>query len=195
MKKQKMQLFILLAALLIAVGGYFGLKYLNGRTSDSQAATSDVTVLALSVDDITGFSYDYEGTTYSFVKDGDNWLYEGDQTLDLDESQVSSLLGNVVNISSEQEITDVEDLKQYGLASPQRTVTLETADTSYSLQFGDYNSIISKYYLKLDGGETVYTTSGYHYTSFDTTPEELAVVEENDAVEESDVTVESVTEE
>lgn len=178
MKRQKMQLFLLLGALLIAAGGYFGLKYLNGRTSENQAADSEVTVLALTVDDITGFSYDYDGTTYSFVKEDGNWLYEGDKTLDLDESQVSSLLGSVVKITSANEITGVEDLTQYGLSAPARTVTLRTADKDYTLQFGDYNSMISKYYLKLEDGENVYTTSGYRYTSFDITPESLAAEEE-----------------
>ena len=36
---------------------------------------------------------------------------------------------------------------------------------------------------KLDGKETVYTTSGYRYTSFDTTPENLVVVPEEETTE------------
>ena len=193
MKKKKIQLIILLGVLLLTVGFYFCLKTWNESQSEAEITVEEVAVMEVNIEEVTGFSYDYEGTTYSFLKTGENWICENDTTLDLDESQVQSLIGNITKLTSEYAIADAEDLEQYGLEIPARTVVLETANQEYKIMFGDYNSIISKYYILVNEDTTVYTTSGYRYTSFDIAPEELVAVEESaetetvteDAVEES----------
>lgn len=183
MKKQKSQLLILLGVLIVTALGYLGLKYMNQNQSGDIEEVSEVEVLSIPADEVIGFSYDYEGEIYSFVKEEDSWIYEGDTSLDLDESMVDDMIGSVTNISSEHEISEPDDFEQYGLKEPARTVTLQTAEQEYKLMFGDYNSMIGKYYICLDGQQTVYTTSGYRYTEFETTPEDLTVVLEEESTE------------
>ena len=46
----------------------------------------------LEVSDITQFSYVLDGTTLSFTKNGTEWTYDGDQSVDIDESALETLL-------------------------------------------------------------------------------------------------------
>ena len=183
MKKQRLQLITLLIILLAAVGGYFGLKAYNEKQSNAPSESTYFSVFDIAMGELTAFSYDYEGVEYSFVREENSWLYEGDTTLDIDEGMISSILNNVDNISSDTEITGVTDYEQYGLETPARTITLVTAEQEYKLYFGDYNDMIAKYYLQVDGKSEVYTTSGSRYMAFDFLPQDIVVETETEEAE------------
>ncbi len=183
MKKQKIQLFVLFGLLLIALGGYLGLKSYNEKKDNTPAETTEITAFTLVTDEVTAFSYDYEGEVYSFIKEDESWICEDDASIDIDESQISSMLGKMANITSDIAIEDVTDFEQYGLATPSKIITLTTGEEEYKLNLGDYNELISAYYIQVDGQDTVYTTTSYLYTAFDVMPQDLAVVVSEDVEE------------
>ena len=49
---------------------------------------------------------------------------------------------------------NVEDMSEYGYDNPVYTVTFKTSDKEYTVHIGDYNSVISRYYVM--NGNTVY---------------------------------------
>ena len=66
-------------------------------------------------------------------------------------------MGGVASLSAAQEISDVEDLSEYDLDSPQNEITLTTDDGDTVLQIGMENESTSQYYVrKSDGDKKVY---------------------------------------
>ena len=99
---------------------------------------------------------------------------------------MANLITEVNNISSENRITDVEDLSQYGLDPAVVTVCMKSDTDSYTILFGDYNDAIYKNYISLDGENTVYTTIKAKCNAFE--------VPVSDFIATEDETEETVTE-
>ena len=68
----------------------------------------------LEVSDITQFSYVLDGTTLSFTKNGTEWTYDGDQSVDIDESALETLLNKASAITASDEVTEYDDWRTLG---------------------------------------------------------------------------------
>lgn len=191
MKKQQKQFLILLVVLVALVAGLFGLKQYN-QTQSKQPIEQEavITVVAFSSEDIVRFSYDYEGTTYSFVKEEGTWYYAEDKPISLIQTSIADMIAGVALLTAELAIENVTDMTQYGLTEPQRTLRLETEAESVTLLVGDYNSMSDVYYLSKAGDTTVYAVSPAVMEAFersledvtDTTGEGVGDVKESAAV-------------
>ena len=98
MKKNK-QLIIVILLLVVCVGGYFGVKAYNANQEKKEEAKT-MTPVNLQVSDITSFSYVNEGETLSFERDGENWKYTGDTSIDLSEDSVEGMLEKACTLTS-----------------------------------------------------------------------------------------------
>lgn len=182
MNTKKMQMYLLLIVFLAAIAVYVGLKSYNERFVQE---AEEISVLALEEEMLSAFSYDYEGVVYNFERSGEEeWICTNEPDLAMDQTAVAGLYAGVLNITSELAIEDVKDMEEYGLKSPGRTIVLTNQNQTYTLLVGDYNEMINKYYFCLEGGDTVYTISGYRTENFNHTPQEL--MQEEDSVSESD---------
>ncbi|MDD6307160.1 MAG: hypothetical protein PUA75_09550, partial [Clostridiales bacterium] len=111
MQKQKIQFLVLLAVVLLLGGIYAGIRYYNEtqeKKEEEEQAAETVSVTDMKVSDITGFSYVLEGETISFTKEGDDWQYDGDRSLDMDEDAIETMLSKAVGVTAEETVTDYE---------------------------------------------------------------------------------------
>ena len=67
MKKKQRQMIGMLLALVVLAAAFLGIRQYNKNASSTTSTTEDTqeTVLDVNSDDITNFSYVYEGETYS----------------------------------------------------------------------------------------------------------------------------------
>ena len=173
MKKQKIQMCILLAVCGLCVGGYFAI---SRHEFEIKEELSEVLVTDFNKDDVTGLtvSGDYE---LKLVK-GDDGVWR--------EESMNMLLSEIDNITTSETVIEApEDLSQYGLDEPFRTITAELSDgTSVTLCAGAKSDLLSKYYVKTESGESVYMVDSYIVEDFAKMPEEL-VEEETTGTEDT----------
>ena len=196
MKKQKIQMLVLLAILVVLAAGFLGIRQYNQMQSEEPQEETGITVVDIAVEDIVRFSYDYEDVTYTFEKEEDTWYAAEDHSLNLVQTSVNSMITDVGPLVAEQVIENVTDMSQYGLAQPSRTISFETASESYIFYVGDFNDVSSVYYLCRPSETTVYVVPALTVNRFNRTLEEL-VEEEEESTEtatETSETEETVTE-
>ena len=183
MKKQKIQMCILLAVCGLCVGGYFAI---NRHEFEIKEELSEVLVTDFNKDDVTGLtvSGDYE---LKLVKGDDGvWKEESIPEKAIKQESVNMLLSEIDNITTSETVIEApEDLSQYGLDEPFRTITAELSDgTSVTLCAGAKSDLLSKYYVKTESGESVYMVDSYIVEDFAKMPEEL-VEEETTGTEDT----------
>ena len=196
MKKQKIQMLVLLAILVVLAAGFLGIRQYNQMQSEEPQEETGITVVDIAAEDIVRFSYDYEYVTYTFEKEEDTWYAAEDHSLNLVQTSVNSMITDVAPFIAEQVIENVTDMSQYGLAQPARTISFETASESYIFYVGDFNDVSSVYYLCRPSETTVYVVPALTVNRFNRTLEEL-VEEEEESTEtatETSETEETVTE-
>ena len=177
MKQQPKQFLLLLVALVVLVGGYYGLRAYN-KSSEEKAEQEAMqqmgeTMIAAEVEEIVGCSYDYNGGIYTYEKENDTWYYAEDHSLNLQQSMITGMLEKFAPLVSRQKIDNVMDYAQYGLEEPSKTVTICTEKEEYTVYVGDYNSITAASYFRMGGDDAVYVTTAAINGSFNKTVEEL----------------------
>lgn len=200
MKKQKIQMLVLLGVLLLLCGTFLGVKKYNQKQAEKPEETDQVVVIDVSTEDIVRFSYDYEGETYAYEKEDDTWYYAPDHSLKLLQYRTGNLMSGLAPLKTRQVIENVTDLEQYGLKEPKQTITYETATESYILYVGSQNSVTGGYYVCMPSQSTVYmveasainkltvTAEDLIDTATDTTEESTESTESGDAATESTTT-------
>lgn len=183
MKKQKIQMCILLAVCGLCVGGYFAI---SRHEFEIKEELSEVLVTDFNKDDVTGLtvSGDYE---LKLVKGDDGvWREESIPEKAIKQESVNMLLSEIDNITTSETVIEApEDLSQYGLDEPFRTITAELSDgTSVTICAGAKSDLLSKYYVKTESGESVYMVDSYIVEDFAKMPEEL-VEEETTGTEDT----------
>lgn len=186
MQKQRKQLIGMLLVLVLLVAAYFGVQYYNGRQEEKeseQEAAEQIKVTDFETADITGFSYILNGEMYSCTKDGENWKWEGDTSLNLDASQIESMLSMAAGLTAAESITEYDSLADYGLENPSDILTFTTSAGTITLNLGNKNEITSQYYLKRADEDTVYLVGRDLSATFSRTPQELVAQEETEEPE------------
>ena len=88
MKRYK-RLYVVLAVLLAACIATFALS--RYKAQKEQIQTSGETILSISADEVESLSWDYDGQTLSFHRDG-TWNYDDDAAFPVDAEQMDRLL-------------------------------------------------------------------------------------------------------
>ena len=196
-EKQKKQFIVVLILLVVAVAAYLILHVYNDKKEAKEEAEEDadtITITDFDTDDVTAFSYQLNGETLSFTKDGDNWLYDGDTSLDLDEDSITSMLSAVSNLTTEEALEEYDSLSDYGLDTPSNTITVTTADGTITLLAGNQNEITNSYYMMTGDSDTVYLISTDLNSTFSSAVDDLIAEEEETETEESEEATETVSE-
>lgn len=191
MKKQKIQLLVLLAVCVLCVGGYFLIRSHDFETKEE---LPEVSVTDFNKDDVTELTVSGDNAL-KLVKGGDSvWTEASIPEEPIQQESVNMLLSEIDNITtSETVIESPEDLSQYGLDEPFRTITATLSDgTTVTIHAGAKSDLLSKYYVKTEGSETVYMVDSYIVEDFAKTPQEL--IEEETTETESAVETETAAE-
>ena len=196
MKKQKRQLVILLAVLVITplllvilAGAVPGVRYFmekrEAKEAQEAAEQKGDVIIDAAYEDVVKFSYDYEGVNYTFEKEEESWRIAEDHTLNLKEYSIKNILSGVTPLTARQNIEDVTDLGQYGLDQPERTITLDTGSASYILYVGDHNTLTGTYYVSMPSEARVYVVEQTVITRFNQTYEDVTEEAEEESGEDT----------
>lgn len=195
MKNQKKQLITLITLFAFLIVAYFGIENYNTAEAQKEEEANTIIITEFTGDEVTAFSYDYNGETYSYTKNEDVWLYDGDTSLDMDETIIISMLDTAGSLLGEDVFSEYESLDTYGLNEPAKTIYITMSDaTEHILKVGDYNDIVGFYYFMVEGDSNLYLVDSTILNTFEVSYASLEYVEEvtEEATEE---TTEEATEE
>lgn len=182
MQRQKKQFIVMVILLVIGILAYLCVRFYNEKQEEKKAAEEEqnkIVVTDFKSEDMTGFSYQYEGETLEFVKEDGTWYYKGDHGISLDQDLISSMLDSVAELNAETKVSDYETLADYGLDKPQNTIVLTAQAGTATLLLGNKNEMLSQYYVKKEAEPDVYLISISLDTVFGKSVSDLAKVEEN----------------
>ncbi len=121
-------------------------------TDNSESAAADAETLE------AGDSEESTGTSY-----------------EVNSSVANEILERLAKLTSSNEVNHVTDMESYGLDAPVLTVTITLQDdTQHTVEVGSRNEMISAYYIRVDGGDTVYTLSDSDYSLLNKTDTDAA---------------------
>ena len=191
MKKAPMIIGIVL--LILCVGGYFGIKAYNAN-EEKRKEEEIMKPLEMNVEEVTGLSYVKDGTTLTFHKEGEDWLYSDDTSVDINEETIDGMLEQAFKAESVLKVT-AENLSDYGFDTPENVITITTAEGTTEVAIGLYNEMLTQYYISINGSMDMYLVGSEFKTNFDNDLDNLIVVATEEAETESTETeaVESET--
>ena len=159
MKKKTIKFVSAVVALGVVSGAYVGVNsYVSSQEKkESEEEDTSVELTSLSTDDITSVAFTAGQDNVEFDKKDDAWSEKSDADFPVDQDTVNTAVGGIASLSAAQEISDVEDLSEYDLDSPQNEIKLTTDDGDTVLQIGMENESTSQYYVKKsDDDKNVY---------------------------------------
>ena len=159
MKKKTVKLVSAVVVLGVACGAYVGVNsYVSSQEKkESEEEDTSVELTNLSTDNITSVAFTAGQDNVEFDKKDDTWSEKSDADFPVNLVTVKSAVVGVASLSAAQEISDVEDLSEYDLDSPQNEIKLTTDDGDTVLQIGMENTSTSQYYVKKsDDDKNVY---------------------------------------
>lgn len=191
MKKQKIQMLVIVVILLLCIVAYFlatrYAKQQEQRDKDSETQ-GQVNLTVIDPDDVDAFSYLADGTTYSYTKNKDTWTCENDTSLKMDADSIATLLGNLKKITAAEAIDDYDSIADYGLDQPQNTITVTCGNETTTIDIGDYNEMLQEYYIKISGDDKIYLADSTLKDAFSKKPDTMVQQEESTETESVDST-------
>ena len=174
MRKQKIQLVVLLAAFLLFALGFYAAKSISAREEEKERAkeAGEYTALSFDADDLVkleiereegNLELDFHEGKWSFVKDINLEMEEKDEekkTYEVNTSAADEIRDPLANLTSQNEIAAGEDESEYGLDKPAMTITVTlSGGAAHYVEVGSLNSMIQAYYIRVDHSDTLYTMS------------------------------------
>lgn len=174
MRKQKIQLVVLLAAFLLFALGFYAAKSISARDEEKERAkeAGEYTALSFDADDLVkleiereegNLELDFHEGKWSFVKDINLEMEEQkeeEKGYEVNASVADELRDTLANLTSQNEIAAGEDESEYGLDKPAMTITVTLSDgAAHSVEVGSLNSMLQAYYIRVDHSDTLYTMS------------------------------------
>ena len=201
MKKQIIQLSVVVCVLVICILGYFIIKGQFDKKNEEKENQGKTTVFTL--DDYKNtkkFSYKYDGKTLTLENNNGTWKLKENTKLKIDKSVIESeMLKELVEIQTSDVISGVEDLSDYGFSkkdgkiSP-TTNTIKVTDSnekSNVIYIGSVNPYDSTlYYIMIKGDDNIYTVSSDFVEAFNKGRSDLK--KEEETTTESLTTTESI---
>lgn len=174
MRKQKIQLVVLLAAFLLFALGFYAAKSISAREEEKERVkeAGEYTALSFDADDLVkleiereegNLELDFHEGKWSFVKDINLEMEEKDEekkTYEVNTSAADELRDTLANLTSQNEIAAGEDENEYGLDQPSMTITVTLlGGAEHSVEVGSLNAMLQAYYIRVDHSDTLYTMS------------------------------------
>lgn len=164
------------AVLVLAGLGAFYWFYERKTEPKAEGEREKVTVLAVDKAKAKELSLISNGTTIRVVKEGGGWKVVSPFAAPADGSVVEAMLTSLEKLEADEVVVEqTNDLAQYGLAQPSRTVTalLEGGKQSLSVQFGAKAPDDSSVYAKTKDSPKVYLVASWIESAFDKKPFDL----------------------
>lgn len=159
--KKKRSLIVLLGILILLLAVYFGLQAWNSsleKKAEEEEEAATIYVTDLDPETITAMSFDVGNGEMIFEKEEDIWYYAPDKDFPLAQSYPEDMAETLSAVTADRELTDRDELADYGLEDPSYTVEVTADDgtvteISFGSTTGDY------YYVTVNDTGVVYTVS------------------------------------
>lgn len=149
MKKYK-GLIIGIVVLILLLAVYIVIKNLNLDEEEQEEETTE-TVFEIDGADISKLQIISGENTFQFSHQDDTWTYSQDSSFPLSESVILDKVSYVTSVSSSRTIENPESLGDYGLETPEVTVTITDTDgEETTLALGATNEAVSGCYMSLN---------------------------------------------
>ena len=185
-KKRKIKLLLLLALLTIIIIAYVVLQKnpVKDKNVEDETETETYSVTEIDTALVTSIGIINNGESIDFTKRNGMWYTDGDDSFSVDEDKIESYLDYAGNITSDTCIENVSDLSEYGLNDPVLNLTLQWDENMYLIEVGDYNAVISSYYVCVNDENTVYTITSSQYDSLNKALEDFEKIESETSEEQ-----------
>ena len=190
-RKSKRNLIVLLGLIVVLLVVFLFLKKNEDADFMQEEVSTEeesVPVVSINKDEVTDIEFIRSDGSYTLHKDGDTWSYLEDIDRKVDQDTVSTYLDNICALTAKQEITDVTDFSDYGISEKSDSVTLQLANDLYVFRIGDYNSLVTGYYLTVNDGSSVYLIDSSTYYLLHKDSSYFEDTSEEESTEESTIT-------
>lgn len=177
MKRTK-KMLLLLIVLVLCVGGYYGVQLLGNDPASVTEESGAFVLNAHTADDLTGLNWTNGDESFAFTRSDGAWSVAANPAFPLNQEDVQSMADDLLALVGTRQLDGVTDLAAYGLAEPAFSVTASWSDgTSTTYAMGDETPFGDGYYVSLGHENIVYTIEDDIADIFDTTMNDLAVLE------------------
>ena len=161
MKTKQCVLLALLAAAVLLGAALWAVTRNNAKAEQaaSAAAEGSIPLSTFAAEDLEQIEYTYNGQTYTLQYSGGSWQLAQDPAYHLDESACNTMCTALMALAAKRSLTPQAG-EDYGLDSPQLTVTVTAAGQSTTLTFGAENPVTGDLYVQKAGDDAIYTVSG-----------------------------------
>lgn len=195
--KKQVRLLAAMGVFFILAAGYAGIHYWNQKQeTQSQEEDTSIGLAHLPEEEITEITFGGD-QPLTFIKEEDIWYYEEDRNFPVSQDAMTTMLAPLTNLSSERQIEDAQELKEYGLEEPASVITVTKEDESVTeISLGNENSSVGKCYGYLNGDTSkIYLLSTSLLTNFDVGLYDLAEYDSFPAITGTTITDFSVQKE
>ena len=160
MKTKQRVLLVLLAAAVLLGAALWAMIRSNAKAEQaaSVAAEGSIPLSSFAAEDLEQIEYTYNGQTYTLQYSGGSWQLTQDPAYHLDESTCNTMRTALMALNAKRSLTPQAG-EDYGLDSPQLTVTVTAAGQSTTLTFGAENPVTGDLYVQKAGDDAIYTVS------------------------------------
>ena len=146
---------------------------------DAGQEETAIAVASVAAEDVASLAVESGGETLALSRTDGEWMNAQDLDFPIDGDQVSALLENLADVTASRRIDEPEALSEYGLETPQKTVSVTLSDGSaQTFAFGDQNTLTSETYMLLNGDESaVYLVSTDLADAFSCDPYDVVAME------------------
>lgn len=176
-KKKRNRLIILFILLLATAGAFAALRLYKENMPEEESAMESYSAVSIDGSQITDIGIIGNDGNVNLIKEGDTWKCMDDEEFTIDGSLVKNFLTDASEITASARIENVEDMSEYGLDNPSVNLTLRWENNMYTIKLGDYNSIISGYYLNVNDEAAVYVVDSSVYYSLNKSADDFRLTE------------------
>ena len=163
MKRSKKLLALLIGLIIVCAAAIAAVRLT--RKPDSQLK-GEMIVFDAPEDAFVKLTIKLDGESMVFLKERENWIYEGDSDMVLTQLHFEKMIRELSPLKATGFIGQQKDLSAYGLAQPRVSFTAETEDQAITIMVGNESALGNDRYFMVDDG-IVYTGSKDLYSDFD----------------------------
>lgn len=190
--KKKRSIFLLLGVLALLLIIYFALQALNTRKEEKSEEESNVQVTDIDPADITALRFDVGNGEMEFEKEDGAWYYTPDRDFPLAQSYPEDMTEALGKITADRELTDGDELADYGLEEPVYTVEVTSSDGKVTnIYFG--NTTGDYYYVTVNDTGVVYTVSTTVIEDLNYTLDDMAQLDDYPSIGSGNLVREVIT--
>lgn len=183
MNKRMRNMLVLSGVCVLCFAGY-GISVAMQKDTSQEEEKSEK-LFAVSADDITQITYNWQEEEIALEKDGNDWQYKEDAAFSLNQTIAETMSEALSGAEVLQKIEEKDvDLQSFGLETPALAVTFSDGDgQQYQLSFGNYNTAAKGYYAMKNDDGCVYMVDSETMTDFEYGLYDLLVLDEIPSVD------------